>query len=84
MPSLARLAKLGKPYARAMHLGEYHKELQALARKRLTGLGLDLKFTEDQLYEISYLLANDVLVAIDNGIDKYTDLEWRKENKAGK
>lgn len=65
-----------------MHLGEYHKELQALARKRLTGLGLDLKFTEDQLYEISYLLANDVLVAIDNGIDKYTDPEWRKENKA--
>jgi len=59
-----------------MHLGEYHKELQAAARKRLT----DPHFTEEQLDEIAHLLADDMLLAIDNGIDKYTDMEWRLAN----
>jgi hypothetical protein len=60
-----------------MHLGEYHRELQAAARKRLT----DPRFSAEQLDEIAHLLANDMLLAIDNGIDKYTDMEWRLANR---
>ena len=59
-----------------MHLGEYHKELQAAARKRLS----DPRFTEEQLDEIAHLLADDILLVIENGIDKYTDIEWRLAN----
>jgi hypothetical protein len=67
-----------------MHLSEYHRGLQAAARKRLTGLGFDPQFTEDQLYEIAYLLASDALDAIDSGIDRYTDEEWRAANRIRK
>lgn len=59
-----------------MHLPQYHKELQAAARKRLT----NSSFTEEQLDEIAHLLADDMLLAIDKGIDKYTDVEWRHAN----
>jgi hypothetical protein len=67
-----------------MNTTAYHAELQAAARKRLTGLGFDPQFTEDQLYEIAYLLASDALDAIDSGIDKYTDEEWRAANRIRK
>jgi hypothetical protein len=69
---------------RRMDLSAFHAELQTLARKRLTGLGFDSQFTEDQLYEIAYLLAHDALSAIDRGIDKYTDDEWRAANRIRK
>ena len=63
-----------------MNLSAYHNELQAAARKRLTYLGHGLSLTEHQLDEIGYVIANDMLSAIDSGIDKYTDEEWRAIN----
>jgi hypothetical protein len=63
-----------------MNLSAYHNELQALARKRLTYLGHGPSLTEHQLDEIGYVIANDMLSAIDSGIDKYTDKEWRAAN----
>jgi hypothetical protein len=53
-----------------MDLSAFHSELQRLP--------------EDQLYEIAYLLAHDALSAIDRGIDKYTDDEWRAANRIRK
>jgi hypothetical protein len=64
-----------------MNLSAYHDELQTLARKRLTYLGHGPSLTEHQLDEIGYVIANDMLSAIDSGIDKYTDKEWRAANQ---
>tara|TARA_R110000772_G_scaffold23315_2_gene62465 strand:+ start:276 stop:476 length:201 start_codon:yes stop_codon:yes gene_type:complete len=63
-----------------MNLSAYHNELQTVARKRLTHLGHDQSLTKHQLDEIVYVIANDMLSAIDSGIDKYTDEEWRAIN----
>lgn len=63
-----------------MNPSAYHDELQTLARKRLAYLGGNLSYTEHQLDEIGYAIANDMLSVIDNGIDKYTDKEWRAAN----
>jgi hypothetical protein len=37
--------------------------------------------TEHQLDEIGNVIANDMLSAIDSGIDKYTDKDWRAANQ---
>jgi hypothetical protein len=63
-----------------MNLSAYHNELQTLARKRLAYLGHGPSLTEHQLDEIGCVIANDMLSAIDSGIDKYTDKEWRAVN----
>ena len=64
-----------------MNANVCHGELRAIARKWLTSIGFDPSFTEDQLYEIAYLLAHDMMTAMDSGIDKYTDEEWREANR---
>ena len=58
----------------------FHQELIDLARKRIEHLGLSSRFNDDQLYEIAYLLANDAVVCMDMGTDKYTDPDWRGRN----
>jgi hypothetical protein len=63
-----------------MNLSAYHNELQTLACERLAYLAHGASLTEHQLDEIGYVIANDMLSAIDSGIDKYTDKEWRAVN----
>lgn len=58
----------------------FHQELMKTARKRIEDLGFSKKFTDDELYEISYLMASDAVVCMDKGIDKYTDEDWRDRN----
>jgi len=58
----------------------FHQDLMKIARKRVKSLGLSKNFTDDEIYEISYLMASDAVVCMDKGIDKYTDKDWRDRN----
>jgi len=58
----------------------FHEDLMKTARRRIEDLGFSKKFTDDQLYEISYPMASDAVVCMDKGVDKYTNQDWRDRN----
>jgi len=58
----------------------FHQDPIKIARRRIEDLGFSKKFTNDQLYEISYLMASDAVVCMDKGVDNYTDEDWMARN----
>ena len=58
----------------------FHQDLMKIAHERVENLGLSKNFTDDEIYEISYLMASDAVIYMDKSIDNYTSQEWRDRN----